>query len=147
MALINSEFYDDISHITWRAGLDPTNEADRFKAVMGLMVKNPLPPGRVSGEECDQMGLLCVRMARTERIMRERPTPKPRPVIVTAPREHEAQPDFEELLLEGLLDDAAFANRRNWGERSGKAWNDPSQGVQRDSRLRWDRGGVNRKHG
>lgn len=98
----------------------------------------------ISGEPtCER----CVNIARAERAMRERPVPKPRPVIVTAPKPVEDHPDFEELLLEGLIDDAAFANRRNWGERGGRAWNDPSQGVQRAKGLRWDRGGVNRKRG
>jgi hypothetical protein len=98
----------------------------------------------ISGEPtCES----CIAMARAERISRELPKPAPRPVLLTLPKPVEPKPDFEELLLDGLIDDAAFANRRNWGERSGKVWNDPSQGVQRAKGLRWDRGGVNRKRG
>lgn len=92
----------------------------------------------------------CQRIATRERVFAEEYAKlKPRPKIITLPKPVESKPEFEELIAAGELgfNETAFANRRNWGERSGKVWNDTSKGVQRDSRLRWDRGGVNRKRG
>jgi len=87
----------------------------------------------------------CLRMHQTKlRLLPETPL---REVIATQSKSSEHQPSFEESVVDGsfALDDQLFANRRNWGERSGRSWSDPTKGVQRDKRLRVDRGGVNRK--
>jgi hypothetical protein len=75
-----------------------------------------------------------------------------REIIENAPKMIAERPSFDDMVIDGTmgLDDTAFSNRRNWGERSGRAWNDTEKGVQRDRRLRStadERGGVNRKRG
>jgi len=90
----------------------------------------------------------CRRMA-AEKLAALPPIPAKQPII-TAPKEKPKKLSFEELVAtESMwMDDQAFSNRRNWGERSGRVWSDPTKGVQREKRLRGEvRGGVNRKRG
>jgi hypothetical protein len=103
--------------------------------------------GSITGEpSCEA----CQRIAIRERVLaQEYASIKPRPKVVTLPKPIEQPPEFEELVAAGEVwaDEDAFNNRRNWGERSGRAWHDKDKGVQRDPKLREDRGGVNRKRG
>jgi hypothetical protein len=86
----------------------------------------------------------CQRIATRDRaIQTEYAKLKPRPALITPPKAKPVKADFEEILLDGLLDETAFENRKQWGKRSGRVWNDPDKGVQRDRRLRTERGGVN----
>lgn len=58
------------------------------------------------------------------------------------------RPTFDDKLLEGLVDETAFSNRKNWGERSGRQWRDRGVGVDHSIRSPHDsRGGVNKKRG
>lgn len=50
-------FYDDITELTWRSGLDPNSESDRMEAVMRVFVGRPVPIRRLSGKEINHMGL------------------------------------------------------------------------------------------
>jgi hypothetical protein len=89
----------------------------------------------------------CVRMHQIQ-VANLPPAPK-RQALLTLPKPKEEHLSFEEMVVEGLVgyDDKAYSCRRNWGERNGRAWSDPSSGVQRDWRLRQFRGGTNRKRG
>lgn len=119
---------------------------DQIYTLCGEKIQRSSLAGEGAEPSCEG----CVRIATRERVLAEEYARlKPKAKIITLPKPAEATPEFEEMVAEGTVgfDEAAFANRRNWGERSGRAWNDPSKGVQRDSRLKWDRGGVNRKRG
>lgn len=51
------KIYDEVTELTWRAGLDPDSEPDRMRAFMAAILKSPLPIRRISGTEINQMGL------------------------------------------------------------------------------------------
>lgn len=55
---------------------------------------------------------------------------------------------FEDQILDGLVDATAYANRKNWGEKSNRQWRDRGIGVDKNFQTAHDvRGGVNRKRG
>lgn len=56
-SLTKRSIYDLVLEVTWRSGLDPTNDSDRFTSALAKMAGNPLPIKRISGKEVDQMGL------------------------------------------------------------------------------------------
>lgn len=89
----------------------------------------------------------CLRIYRSR--IAELPKIPLRQAIVTLPKEKPERLSFEDLVAAGIMevDESAFSARRNWGRTIRRSWNDSTRGVQRDSRLRWDRGGVNRKRG